>query len=136
MLALLVVGVPALILMNAFFVAAEYALVRARRDKVEALEQEGARGAKLAGTQIDRIDEYIAAFQDASRAQSRIALVRVAGGARRGPALRVDDGGPAAGDAWRPRLSCSGGRVVVAFETERDGPGQVYVTSAPLERLR
>src|ERR687884_1391891 len=49
--------------MNAFFVAAEYALVRARRDKVEALKAEGARGAALAERQIDRIDEYIAGCQ-------------------------------------------------------------------------
>src|SRR3954453_20462533 len=49
--------------MNAFFVAAEYALVRARRDKLEALKQEGARGAALADRQVERIDEYIAACQ-------------------------------------------------------------------------
>src|SRR3954452_17709593 len=49
--------------MNAFFVAAEYALVRARRDTLEALKQEGARGAALADRQVERIDEYIAACQ-------------------------------------------------------------------------
>src|SRR3954451_5298178 len=49
--------------MNAFFVAAEYALVRARRDKLEALKQEGARGGALADRQVERIDEYIAACQ-------------------------------------------------------------------------
>src|SRR4051794_10554531 len=49
--------------MNAFFVAAEYALVRARGDKIEALRQEGARGAALAAQQIERIDEYIASCQ-------------------------------------------------------------------------
>jgi hypothetical protein len=78
----------------------------------------------------------LVAFQDESRAQSKIRLVRVAGGVRRGPALRVDDGGSHAGDAWRPRMACSGGRALVAFESERDGPGQVYVASAPLVRLR
>jgi len=78
----------------------------------------------------------LVAFQDESRAQSKIRLVRVAGGAHRGPALRVDDGGSRAGDAWRPRIACSGGRALVAFESERDGPGQIYVASAPLERLR
>src|SRR4051794_1351990 len=62
-LALLLIGVPALIGVNAFFVAAEYALVRARLDKIEALEQEGAAGAAMAHGQIDRIDEYIAACQ-------------------------------------------------------------------------
>src|SRR3954465_7101319 len=49
--------------MNAFFVAAEYALVRSRLDRVQALEKEGARGARLAAAQIERIDEYIAACQ-------------------------------------------------------------------------
>ena len=56
-------GVPALIVLNAFFVAAEYALVRSRLDRIEALESEGATGAALAHRQIDRIDEYIAACQ-------------------------------------------------------------------------
>ena len=63
MIAVLLLAVPALILMNAFFVAAEYALVRARRDKIEALKSEGARGAVLAENQIERIDEYIASCQ-------------------------------------------------------------------------
>src|SRR5437763_7631686 len=49
--------------MNAFFVAAEYALVRSRLDRIEALAEEGARGARLAHRQIVRIDEYIAACQ-------------------------------------------------------------------------
>src|SRR3954468_6974277 len=49
--------------MNAFFVAAEYALVRARRDKMEELKEEGVRGAELADSQIEHIDEYIASCQ-------------------------------------------------------------------------
>ena len=63
MIAVLLLAVPALIVMNAFFVAAEYALVRARRDRLEALKEEGIRGAALAERQVDRIDEYIAACQ-------------------------------------------------------------------------
>jgi CBS domain containing-hemolysin-like protein len=62
-LAVLLLGVPALVLMNAFFVAAEYALVRSRLDRVHALEKDGVRGASLAAKQIERIDEYIAACQ-------------------------------------------------------------------------
>jgi len=62
-IALLVIGVPLLIAANAFFVAAEYALVRSRLDRLDVLESEGARGAQLAHRQIDRIDEYIAACQ-------------------------------------------------------------------------
>jgi CBS domain containing-hemolysin-like protein len=63
LIALLLLGVPALILMNAFFVAGEYALVRSRLDRIQALENEGVSGAALAHQQIDRIDEYIAACQ-------------------------------------------------------------------------
>jgi CBS domain containing-hemolysin-like protein len=61
--AVLLLGVPALIFMNAFFVAAEYALVRSRLDRVQALSKEGAKGAALAEQQIERIDEYIATSQ-------------------------------------------------------------------------
>jgi CBS domain containing-hemolysin-like protein len=62
-LAVLLLGVPALIFMNGFFVAAEYALVRSRLDRIQALAKEGAKGAVLATKQIERIDEYIAACQ-------------------------------------------------------------------------
>jgi CBS domain containing-hemolysin-like protein len=61
--AVLLLAVPALILMNAFFVAAEYALVRARRDKIESQVQDGVKNAALAVNQIERIDEYIAGCQ-------------------------------------------------------------------------
>jgi CBS domain containing-hemolysin-like protein len=60
---LLLLGVVLLVAVNGFFVAAEFALVRARRDKVEALEREGQRGAKLALEQIEHIDEYLSACQ-------------------------------------------------------------------------
>jgi CBS domain containing-hemolysin-like protein len=63
MIAVLLLAVPALIFMNAFFVAAEYALVRSRRDRLEALKQDGVRGAALADRQVEHIDEYIAACQ-------------------------------------------------------------------------
>ena len=59
--ALLLLAVALLVAVNAFFVAAEFALVRARRSKVETLRDEGARGAALALRQIDRIDEYLSA---------------------------------------------------------------------------
>src|SRR3954451_10439483 len=49
--------------MNAFFVAAEYSLVRSRLDRVQALVKDNVRGAKLAERQIGQIDEYIAACQ-------------------------------------------------------------------------
>jgi CBS domain containing-hemolysin-like protein len=63
MIAVLLLAVPGLIIMNAFFVSAEYALVRARRDRLEALKQDNVRGAALAEQQVQHIDEYIAACQ-------------------------------------------------------------------------
>jgi CBS domain containing-hemolysin-like protein len=60
---LLVVVVPLLIAVNGFYVAAEYALVRSRLDRLDQLEQEGRKRASLARRQIERIDEYIAACQ-------------------------------------------------------------------------
>jgi CBS domain containing-hemolysin-like protein len=61
--ALLLIAVVVLVLVNGFFVAAEFALVRARRSRVEALAEDGAGGAKLALVQLDRIDEYLSACQ-------------------------------------------------------------------------
>jgi magnesium and cobalt exporter, CNNM family len=60
---LLTVALLLLVAVNGFFVAAEFALVRARRSKIEVLEEEGARGATLALRQIDHIDEYLASCQ-------------------------------------------------------------------------
>jgi CBS domain containing-hemolysin-like protein len=62
-LVLLLVVVPLLIAVNGFFVAAEYALVRSRLDRILQLEQEGRKRASLARRQIEHIDEYIAACQ-------------------------------------------------------------------------
>ena len=63
MRALFIILSGLLVLVNAFFVIAEYALVRSRRERLEALADEGARGARLALTQIDRIGDYISACQ-------------------------------------------------------------------------
>src|SRR5215212_5925978 len=60
---LLLTAVVLFVLLNGFFVAAEFALVRSRRSKMEQLADEGARGAALATKQIDRIDEYLSACQ-------------------------------------------------------------------------
>jgi magnesium and cobalt exporter, CNNM family len=60
-LALVITGL--LIALNAFFVAAEYALVRSRRSRLEALKEEGARGADLALQEVDDIGDYISAVQ-------------------------------------------------------------------------
>src|SRR3954462_14079479 len=63
MTVLLLLAVVALIAMNAFFVAAEYALVRTRQDRVEAAAERGEKNAKLFLHQKESIDEYIAACQ-------------------------------------------------------------------------
>jgi CBS domain containing-hemolysin-like protein len=61
--ALLLIAVFVLILLNAFFVIAEYSLVRTRRPRLEAAAEEGLRGASLALEQLDNINEYISACQ-------------------------------------------------------------------------
>jgi CBS domain containing-hemolysin-like protein len=61
--ALFVILAGALVLVNAFFVIAEYALVRSRRARLEALADEGARGARLALTEISQIGDYLSACQ-------------------------------------------------------------------------
>jgi CBS domain containing-hemolysin-like protein len=60
---LLLVGMVLLVLLNGYFVAAEFALVRARKDRLQARANQGARGAALAVHQMERIDEYLAACQ-------------------------------------------------------------------------
>jgi CBS domain containing-hemolysin-like protein len=61
--ALFIILAGLLVLVNAFFVVAEYALVRSRRERLEALAEEGAWGARLALSQVDRIGDYISACQ-------------------------------------------------------------------------
>jgi CBS domain containing-hemolysin-like protein len=52
-----------LIAVNAFFVIAEYALVRSRRSQLELMREEGVKGAGLALDQLGSINEYISAVQ-------------------------------------------------------------------------
>lgn len=52
-----------LIALNAFFVIAEYALVRSRRARLEGMREQGLRGSALALAQLDRVNEYISACQ-------------------------------------------------------------------------
>jgi CBS domain containing-hemolysin-like protein len=55
--------VAVLVLVNGFFVAAEFALVRARRSRIEQLAGEGVRSARRALHQMDHVDEYVATSQ-------------------------------------------------------------------------
>jgi CBS domain containing-hemolysin-like protein len=52
-----------LIAINAFFVIAEYALVRSRRARLEVMQEDGAKGATLALEQLSNVNEYISAVQ-------------------------------------------------------------------------
>jgi magnesium and cobalt exporter, CNNM family len=52
-----------LIAINGVFVAAEFALVRSRRSRIEQMATEGARGASGVLDELDRIDEYLSACQ-------------------------------------------------------------------------
>jgi CBS domain containing-hemolysin-like protein len=61
--ALFIILTGLLVLVNAFFVIAEYALVRSRRARLETLADEGARGARLVLEQLDHIGDYISACQ-------------------------------------------------------------------------
>src|SRR5438105_2758998 len=63
MSALLLVLTGLIVLVNGFFVAAEYALVRSRSNKVQVLVDENASGAVRLQRQIEQIDEYIATCQ-------------------------------------------------------------------------
>jgi CBS domain containing-hemolysin-like protein len=52
-----------LVAVNAFFVIAEYALVRSRRARLELMREQDMRGAALALSQLERINDYISAVQ-------------------------------------------------------------------------
>jgi CBS domain containing-hemolysin-like protein len=60
---LLLVFLLALIAVNGFFVAAEFALVRSRRTRLEQMRDEGVGRAELALDQIDHVDQYVATSQ-------------------------------------------------------------------------
>ena len=63
MSALLLVLLLLLLAINGFFVAAEFALVRSRRGKIEQLAEEGESGAEEVIEQLDKIDESLSACQ-------------------------------------------------------------------------
>src|SRR4051794_29104440 len=63
MTALLLFLTALLIALNGFFVAGEYALVRSRRSRLEAMKEDGARGASLALYKGADIAPYNSAVQ-------------------------------------------------------------------------
>jgi CBS domain containing-hemolysin-like protein len=60
---LLLVLLLLLVAINGFFVAAEFALVRSRRGKIEQLASEGEAGAEAVVEQLEKIDESLSACQ-------------------------------------------------------------------------
>jgi len=56
-------GVLVLVLLNAFFVAAEFALVGSRRSRIDQLAEEGATGAKSVQEALRNLDRYISGTQ-------------------------------------------------------------------------
>jgi CBS domain containing-hemolysin-like protein len=60
---LLLVLLLLLVAVNGFFVAAEFALVRSRRERLEQLRDEGVAGARMGLDQIERVDEFVATCQ-------------------------------------------------------------------------
>src|SRR3954469_21753984 len=63
MIALLLVAVVVLVLLNAFFVAAEFALVRSRKAHLQTDADNGVRGAATAVNMMDDLSRYLSAAQ-------------------------------------------------------------------------
>ncbi|MCW3007593.1 MAG: HlyC/CorC family transporter, partial [Solirubrobacterales bacterium] len=63
MTALSIVAIVLLVLANGFFVAAEFALVRAKRSRLEELANDGRPGAKRALAQLDDLNQSLSACQ-------------------------------------------------------------------------
>ncbi|MDX6671718.1 MAG: magnesium and cobalt exporter, family [Solirubrobacteraceae bacterium] len=63
MTALYLAAVALLVLVNGFFVAAEFALVRARKSKLEAMAEQGLPGAAAAVSEVENISEALSACQ-------------------------------------------------------------------------
>jgi CBS domain containing-hemolysin-like protein len=61
--ALFIILTVVLVLVNAFFVIAEYSLVRSRKGRLEEMAEDGRRGARLALAEMADIGDYIAACQ-------------------------------------------------------------------------
>ena len=81
MTALALLAVVVLILFNAFYVIAEYALVRSRRGRLQPLADEGDKRAMLVLRQLEEIDDYI------STSQVGVTLCSIAIGAIGEPAI-------------------------------------------------
>jgi CBS domain containing-hemolysin-like protein len=89
-----------LVAINAFFVIAEYALVRSRRARLEVMRDEGAKGATLALQQLAEVNEYISAVQIG------VTITSIAIGALAEPAL-ADLLKSALGSSWNDGVAAA-----------------------------
>jgi hypothetical protein len=82
--------------------------------------------------------DALVAWQDAggARGAADIYIARVPRGQGAGRAVRVDDTGSRGWNQWRPALTMARGRVLAAWEDERDGPAQIYFSRARPRRIR
>jgi len=84
--------------------------------------------------------DALVAWQDHAKGGSDVYVSRVTGAAGTVPRahtpLRVDDSGRAGTNHWRPAIALTDGRVLVAWEDERDGPAQIYLARASPPRVR
>lgn len=87
-----------------------------------------------------RSGEALVAWQDHAHGPGDISLARVSGAAGPSPRVRrrvrVDDGGRAGSNQWRPALAATRRQVIVAWEDERDGPAQIFFARAKPGRVR
>jgi hypothetical protein len=101
------------------------------------LEVDGRRGAHVdafAPAIVAAGSGAVVAWQDHLHGPGDIYAARVTA-SRPGKPARVDDSGRMGWNQWRPALALSRGRVVAAWEDERDGPTQIFFARAPLRRI-
>jgi len=104
-------AVLVLVLLNGFFVAAEFALVGARRSRIDHLAESGNGGAKVVQHALDQLDRYI------SGTQLGITLASLALGWIGEPALAslIDIGMQKVGLPHSPGVAHSGAAIITAF---------------------
>lgn len=80
--------------------------------------------------------DVLVAFQDHADGPGDVRITRLTPGRTARRPVRVDDTGRAGTNQWRPAVAVTRRRVIVAWEDERDGPSQIYLTRAAPSRVR
>lgn len=104
------IAVIVLLLLNGFFVLAEFAIVKVRPSRVSELEGQGVKGAKLVAEIQSKLDEYLSVCQVGITFAS-VALGMV--GKRATDAIMGDAAGPS-GDLWRYGIAMAVSYIVVS----------------------